>query len=276
MEANRKNRLIGALVVIGLAGASSTLAQSSEDIRRRVEANHRLYQPDGGGPFPTVIAVPGCSGVSFTGASGQIEDEGSRVDYLFRQHYPRMAERLVNQGFAVILLDYLGAHGVDNACGGEVTVREVGAYVTATADFAQSLDVVDESRVTLVGWSRGGGGVLDALATVSPGEKPSFGSVVAFYPNCHESRTWMSSVPTLLLLGAIDDIDPPEMCEAVVADLADRSAVRVLKYEGARHGFDLSEAPQVLDIGNGRSIGFNAEASSQAWDAADAHLLRYP
>jgi dienelactone hydrolase len=267
--------LTGTLLAIGVSAASLTVAQQSDGIRERVKANYRLYRPDGAGPFPTVIAVPGCSGVSFV-ESGGSSGEGSRVDDLFRQHYPRMSERFVKKGYAVILLDYLGAHGVDSACGGEVSVREVGEYVTATADFAKSLEVVDDSRITLVGWSRGGGGVLDALATVSQSDEPSFSSVVAFYPNCHESRPWVSRIPTLLLLGAIDDIDPPEMCETVVANLADPSSVRVHKYEGARHGFDLSEAPPVMELGNGRSIGFNSEASTQAWDAADAHLRSYP
>lgn len=32
-----------------------------------IRANHRAFFPSGDGPFPTVVAIPGCSGVSFDG-----------------------------------------------------------------------------------------------------------------------------------------------------------------------------------------------------------------
>ena len=36
-----------------------------EDIRERIVRNHFEFVPPGEGPFPTLIAIPGCSGIAF-------------------------------------------------------------------------------------------------------------------------------------------------------------------------------------------------------------------
>jgi dienelactone hydrolase len=37
-------------------------------------------------------------------------------------------------------------------------------------------------------------------------------------------------------------------------------------YPGARHGFDATGAPPVLDIGNGMTVGYQKEAAEASWD----------
>ena len=41
------------------------LAVQGEDIRERIVRNHFEFVPPGEGPFPTLIAIPGCSGIAF-------------------------------------------------------------------------------------------------------------------------------------------------------------------------------------------------------------------
>jgi len=72
-------------------------------------------------------------------------------------------------------------------------------------------------------------------------------------------------VPLLMLLAGADDIAPPEVCEELVSLLPASARVEVHSYPGARHGFDLSEAPPVLEIGGGLTLGGLPDAAEDAW-----------
>ncbi len=83
-----------------------------QELVSAVRNNNRIYYPEGKGPFPTVIAIPGCSGVSLEGSSTDAGRPGDEADRLFRRHYARMAKRLQEGGFAVVLVDYLTPEGI--------------------------------------------------------------------------------------------------------------------------------------------------------------------
>ncbi len=57
------------LVLATALGALLTLAVSdpvpARGLRTRVAANHRLFVPDGEGPFAVVIVIPGCAAHAF-------------------------------------------------------------------------------------------------------------------------------------------------------------------------------------------------------------------
>lgn len=171
---------IGATV--GLAGfcVPVVMAQPTPDI---IEANHRAFFPDGEGRFPTVVAIPGCSGVSLDGAATDEGRPGDEADRLFRRHYARMAKRLREGGFGVILVDYLTAEGVANACSGEISHERVGEYVVVSLEFARTLPQVDLSRLHVVGWSHGGAGVIAWLQGLGV-QTPAVAGAVAVYPAC--------------------------------------------------------------------------------------------
>lgn len=161
----------------------------SQSLGQQISAHHREYVPNGKGRFPTVIAVPGCSGVSLGGAStdaGRLGDEGDR---LFRRHYPREAVRLKDAGFAVLLVDYLSAEGVRNACNGEVRPTRIAEYLAASIDFAQTRPFVDGSRLHVVGWSLGAAGILSWLDRLGM-ESSAVRSTVAVYPGCGAAQPW--------------------------------------------------------------------------------------
>ena len=247
---------------------------TAQPLRDRVEAHHRTYFPSGEGPFSTVIAIPGCSGVSLAGPATDEGRPGDEADRLFRRHYAFMAERLRDNGFAVILVDYLSAEKVANTCGGEISHRRVGEYIAASLEFARTLPKVDISRTYVVGWSHGGAGVVAWLQGLGERVPPSVAGAVAVYPECLTRGPWVSGIQVLVLLGEADDIALPEDCDELLRQLPADVHVQVRRYAGGRHGFDMSEGPEVLPIGGGMTIGRNPAAGKEAWEEILAFLGR--
>jgi dienelactone hydrolase len=257
----RSSLEISIVIVTALLVPNSVVAES---LRERIVQNHRAYLPAAEGVFPTLIAVPGCSGVSLNSPATDEGRPGHKDDILFRLHYPRVAERLRADGFAVLLIDILGAEGVNNACGGEIPADRIADYIAETAAWATSLPYVDRSRLHVLGWSLGGWGVLSWLHDARESES-AVRSAVAVYPGCYDCRPLKAQIPLLLLLGAEDDIADPAVCERLIESSPTKSLVTLRRYDGARHGFDVQSAPPVLDIGNGMTVGYQEAAATAAW-----------
>jgi dienelactone hydrolase len=68
-----------------------------------------------------------------------------------------------------------------------------------------------------------------------------------------------------MLLGGSDDIAIPSVCEELVDSVPIKQHITVEMYPGARHGFDILDAPPVLDEGNGITIGYQREAAEASW-----------
>lgn len=262
------------LVTAGLAGLFVTAAMA-QPLRDAVEANHRSLFPDGAGPFPTVVAIPGCSGVSLDGPATDAGRPGDEADRLFRRHYARMGDRLREGGFGVVLVDYLTAEGVANTCSNEISHERVGDYVAASLEYAATLPQVDLSRLYVIGWSHGGAGVIAWLQALGARTPPAAGAV-AVYPGCATRDAWASAVPLLVLLGEADDIAPPLTCDRILRRLPDAARVQVRRYPGARHGFDMTEGPEVVPVGEGLTVGRNPTAGVAAWKEIFAFLRAEP
>ena len=240
-------------------------AAGAQSLQVAIDTNQRSFFPSGEGPFPTVIAIPGCSGVSLHGPATDAGRPGDEADRLFRRHYWRMAERLREGGFGVVLVDYLTAENVANTCSGEISHERVGEYIAASLEFAGTLLQVDMSRLYVIGWSHGGAGVIAWLQSL--GERiPSVAGAITVYPGCDTRGPWASDVPVLVLLGEADDIALPERCDKILQALPEGMPVQVRRYAEARHGFDWSEGPEVLSIGGGMTVGRNPTAAEQAWE----------
>lgn len=158
------------MLVVGAAVAIGPLQSAeSQMLVEAVASNHQAYVPSGTGRFPTVVAIPGCSGVSLNGPATDAGRPGREGDRLFRRHYPRMAERLREHGYAAILVDYLTAEGVANTCGREISHERVGEYIQASVTFALQQPFTDPDRLFVIGWSHGGGGLLAWFASARLG-----------------------------------------------------------------------------------------------------------
>jgi dienelactone hydrolase len=76
--------------------------------------------------------------------------------------------------------------------------------------------------------------------------EPDFRSAIAFYPDCRISSGlgWSARVPTLLLIGAKDDVSSPSACRQMVDGARGRTALtRIEIYPGAAHDFDRANLP---------------------------------
>jgi dienelactone hydrolase len=76
--------------------------------------------------------------------------------------------------------------------------------------------------------------------------EPDFRAAVAFYPDCRISSGlgWSARVPTLVLIGAGDDVSSPADCRKMVDGARGRSALaRIVVYPRAVHDFDRADLP---------------------------------
>ena len=198
-----------------------------------------LFKPNGDGPFPTVIGLHGCGGLS-----------GHSEPVLPR--YRDWAEQLVKDGKAVLLPDSFGSRGLGPQC--RVPERYVRARrervadITAARQWLMQQTWSAHDRISLMGW---GGGASALLWAVRPqllarGTEPDFRSAIAFYPDCRISAGlgWSARVPTLLLIGGKDDVSSPPACRQMIEGARGRSALtRIVVYPGAYHDFDRPNLP---------------------------------
>ncbi|MBX9648608.1 MAG: dienelactone hydrolase family protein [Xanthobacteraceae bacterium] len=255
------------LAVARAANAAPLPAPHQVDIPSASLTLHaQLYKPDGDGPFPTVIALHGCGGLG-----------GHSEPVLPR--YRDWAEQLLKTGHAVLLPDSFGSRELGPQCRVKerhvLARRERVADITAARQWLSQQAWVAHDRVSLMGWAGGGSALLWAVRPQlsSRGAVPDFRSAVAFYPDCRVSSGlgWSARVPTLLMIGAKDDVSSPSACRQMVDGARGRSAlIRIEIYPGASHDFDRANLP-LRAVGGGDAalpehghIGTDAEARSDA------------
>lgn len=199
----------------------------------------QLFKPEGEGPFPTVIALHGCGGL------------GTHSDSILPR-YRDWAERLLRAGNAVLLPDSYGSRELGPQCRvKEIHVkarRERVTDIAASRAWLMKQTWVARSRVSLIGWANGASALLWAVRpqSVARDASPDFRAAIAFYPDCRISAGlgWSTRVPTLVLIGANDDVSSPPACRQMVDGAHGRSALaRIVVYPGAYHDFDRANMP---------------------------------
>lgn len=249
------------LSVALLASASLTTAcaapgTSAPGIRTQApEPSYRIFRPEGSGPHPAVAFVSGCSGFAPSIAP---------------TFYERVAERLRAQGYTVIFVDYLGRRGVQNCAGASITPADAAKDLMAAVTWLRSQPFVDKARISAIGWSYGGGGVLVALADFTE-QQLGVSRAVVYYPSCRSVRPWRVPTPVLLLLARDDDVAPGAACQAAMKKNATPDAVKIVIYPGALHAFDVSELPARTRYQFG-TIGYHPQAAAAAWEEVQRFL----
>ena len=234
-------RLLSAITFLTLfavafaADAAPSAAPHQVDIPSGHGILHaELYKPEGPGPFPVVIALHGCGGLA-----GRSEPVQPR--------YRDWAEQLIRDGHAVLLPDSYGSRELGPQC--RANEHKIHARRERVEDIMASRQWLVEQpwaahdRISLLGWANGASALLWAVRPQlsSRGVEPDFRSAVAFYPDCRISAGlgWSARVPTLLLIGAKDDVSSPPACRQMIDGAHGRSALaRIVVYPGAYHDFD--------------------------------------
>jgi dienelactone hydrolase len=201
-----------------------------------------LHLPDGPGPHPLVVFLPGCAGW------------GSWERHSSERH--RLA--LAGLGWGIAELDVLGARGIDSICSNDGLLEGMrDDAVLAASEAAAALgarDDVDESRMVFIGQSFGGSVALDIASPQRrklAGAERVFAAVIPYYPYCYD-RYGMGTVadfdtPVLVLGGALDAWTPVSRCvtlAAAQAARADATPFVVEIYPGAYHSFGLDLMPR--------------------------------
>jgi dienelactone hydrolase len=219
-------------------------AQSSEEIAGE------LHRPPGDGPFPAVVLLHGCAG------RGPRDAEDAA------------AARFVALGYAALIVDSFGPRGVTERCTefspGPPVDRVMDAYGGLL--YLASLSFVDPERIAVVGYSQGG---IVALSAVELGGietlfERHFRTAIAYYPLCGP-YTGAVSIPTLILIGDLDDWTPARDCRDMMARRSgDGAPLRLVVYPGAYHAFNATSLRGKPRTVFGHHVEYNEAADRAA------------
>jgi dienelactone hydrolase len=210
-----------------------------------------LAKPDGAGPFPAVVGLHGCAGMH----------EATKQ---------RLTDDLVGWGYVVLLVDSYATRGIEHAC----TSNQLKTFLKRKPDAYGALlllagqPFIDPGRVAVVGFSSG------AWLTLSVAERNSFEMFVpagdlrfraaaAFNPPCQRAMT-RPDIPTIILIGALDDWTPASDCSDKVARWGkDGPPVELVVYPGAYHGLYYPQLQPGTTM-FGHWLEYNAEAADNS------------
>jgi dienelactone hydrolase len=246
-------RWLAAVALTGLI-ASSAPASPDELVRfasagRGEEVQGYLTRPKGAGPFPAVVILHTCLGLPANRRS--------------------IGDALAAWGYVALFVDDFATRGLKQTCA--VDFPEGVADAFGALAFLSGQSFVDRARIAAVGSSQGGDTALKLAASPAAGEG-SFKAAAAFYPPCANEADAQLKIPTLILVGAKDDVTPAADC-AALGKRRDPGAVKLVVYPGAAHAFDLPEfgaGRQVM----GMTLAYDRNAAQRAWAELRDFLVR--
>jgi dienelactone hydrolase len=183
-----------------------------------------LSQPDGSGPFPAVVFLHGCGG-------------------LFESTQKQIAELITGWGYVSLAVDSFATRGIKEACDQPMPDRQADALGALL--YLSKLAFVDPKRIAVLGSSQGGIAALQ-LASTHPfrlfaiPDELKFRDAVAYFPLCSVATDQLT-IPTMILIGELDDWTPAKDCERWMEQRAGKGApVKLVIYPGAYHAFNVA------------------------------------
>ena len=233
-----------------------------------------LFKPEGQGPYPAVVLMPGCMGAYAHGDAQEIDST-----------YLEWSERLVDAGYVALLVDsFTPRNALKNQCGNgttgisEVSDRPYDAYAGLT--YLASQEFVADNRIGLMGWSHGGSAVMVAMDESKFVNDSSFRAAVAFYPGCGLSKafggaqqsSWKPYAPFVILQGSADAVADPTACmnRVILAGQLGAASVTINLFENAQHRFDGASA--LTDAFTQHDVDAKIAADAQVLHFFDMHL----
>ena len=230
-----------------------------------------FYRPQGPGPFPAVVLLHGCEGVS--------------------ELNHRWARWLRERGYAALIVDSWKPRGLTQTC--SFTIPDVPSTerlddALGALRYLQARPDIDRGRIAVMGWSNGG--VFSLAAVNGPTlaraaargvaiPDPGFAAAIGVYPGgCHSLIDQLVVRPVLILAGGADDWTPAVECQHMARAMGAKGAdVRVEIFPGAYHYFDVEGLARTVlpDVGNDNRPGGCCGATVEYNEAAAraAHRL---
>jgi dienelactone hydrolase len=244
-------RWLGAAALAGLMLLSAR-ASADELVRfasagRGEEIQGYLTRPKGAGPFPAVVLLHTCLGLPANRRS--------------------IADALAAWGYVALFVDDFATRGLKETCAVDFDPALSDAY--GALAYLSQLPFVDKTRIGAVGFSQGADTALK-IAVSAGGSDPGFKAAAAFYPPCANEAGASLRIPTLILVGAGDDVTPAADCERLAAG---QPMAKLVVYEGARHGFDLPEFGAGTPV-LGMALAYDRAAAEKSRAELRAFLAR--
>jgi dienelactone hydrolase len=181
---------------------------------RGVALQGYLTKPKGEGPFPAVVLLHSCLGLP--------------------SNRQAIGETIADWGFVALFVDDFATRGLKETCSRDFSEGVPDAF--GGLAYLSTLPFVDAKRIAAVGYSQGGDTVLQLASNrFSAPRKAAFKAAVAVYPPCANQANVPLEIPTLILIGKLDEVTPAEDCERL-AQTARNAKLVVLP--GASHLFD--------------------------------------
>jgi dienelactone hydrolase len=207
-----------------------------------------LSKPDGKGPFPAVVYLHGCGGLT---AHARASTAGQMTGW----------------GYVTLVVDSFATRGIKPACVWPEADQHADALGALL--YLSTLSFVDARRVALVGHSQGGMAALE-VASFHPFamfEMPTelkYRAVVAFYPSCDAAEDELA-IPALILIGELDEWAPIKLCEWWMQRRGGKGApVKLVVYPQAYHGFDNTAVRGGMEFYFGHWLKYDADAAQRS------------
>ncbi|CUT12373.1 dienelactone hydrolase [Bradyrhizobium sp.] len=218
-----------------------------------------LAKPEGDGPFAAIVYLHGCD--------GHAKDDRKLT-----------AQFLTGLGYVSLVVDSFATRGIKDACTKPIPALMLARQGDALGalSFLSKLPFVDPQRIAVLGVSMGAIVALQLASThhVETFDAPrdlKFKAAVAYSPLCSVASEELI-IPTLMLIGELDDWMPAKGCELWMKRRADRGApVKLVVYPGAYHAFSVPAFADGREM-YGHWLKYDAEAARNAVEEMQSFL----
>ncbi len=208
-----------------------------------------LSRPPGDGPFPAIVHLHGCGGLTA---------QRRKLD----------GEQFTRWGYVTLIVDSFTTRGIKDACAGQVLPARHADAMGALI-YLSKLPFVDPNRIAVVGYSQGGIAALE-IASAQPAQildvpqAMKFKAAVAYYPWCSAAADKLA-IPTLVLIGELDDWTLATSCDHLQRRFdASGAPLKITVFPEAYHSFDNTTAGVYGVPIYGHWLRYNADVTARA------------